>query len=291
MSYSLEDIAHSVDKLQDNVSDTLNCFRSNNGMNDIAGLLALIQNNKNMDLPGLLALCRNQGYDRGWGNDGSFLVFFLLLFLFAGNGSWGGWGNQQAAAQLVGAEQLSTVTSLYDRISAAQAASVQGFGNLQTWLCESIANVTRSVRDQGDRVYDATRNVGDQVKSCCCALEASLASILCKVDGVGRDVQESTNVLSGKIELSQERNLNAMQAMECRLTQNINEVKSDVALGFERQSTFISNMFKDQEIQRLQRENESLKDTIRGDRIADTAVAKLQTFALANYTPTRTAGS
>lgn len=291
MSYSLEDIAHSVDKLQSNVADTLNSFRGGNGMNDIAGLLALIQNNKNMDLPGLLALCRNQGYDRGWGNDGSFLVFFLLLFLFAGNGNWGGWGNQQAAAQLVGAEQLATVTSLYDRISAAQAASVQGFSNLQTWLCEAISNVTKSVRDQGDRTYDATRNVEDQVKDCCCKLESALSTILCKVDGISRDIQESTNVLSGKIELSQERNLNAMQAMECRLTQNINEVKSDVTLGFERQNTFISNLFKDQEIQRLQRENESLKDVIRGDKIADAAVARLQAFSLANYTPTRNAGA
>lgn len=41
-------------------------------MNDIAGLMALMQNNKGMDLPGILALCQQKGYGReggGWGTE------------------------------------------------------------------------------------------------------------------------------------------------------------------------------------------------------------------------------
>lgn len=42
---------------------------------------------------------------------------------------------------------------------------------------------------------------------------------------------------------------------------------------------------------RLARENEALKDTLRGDRIADAAVSRLERFAVNHYTPTRTAAS
>lgn len=42
---------------------------------------------------------------------------------------------------------------------------------------------------------------------------------------------------------------------------------------------------------RLARENEALKDTLRGDRIADAAVSRLERFAVNHYTPTRTTAS
>lgn len=187
MAYDMDSIGHSIDKLEDTISDAViskSKHRSTN-MNDIAGLLALMQNNRNMDLPGLLALCQEKGYDGMWGNN---FMFIFLLFFLMGNGGWGNWGNRAAAENLIGADALSTVTSLYDRISAAQAASNQGFSNIQTWLCEAIANVINAVRDQGDRNYDATRNVGDAVKDCCCKMQAELATINCKIDGVSRDI-------------------------------------------------------------------------------------------------------
>lgn len=175
MAYDMDSIGHSIDKLEDTISDAViskSNHRSTN-MNDIAGLLALMQNNRNMDLPGLLALCQEKGYDGMWGNN---FMFIFLLFFLMGNGGWGNWGNRSAAERLVGAEALNTITSLYDRISAAQASSDQGFSNLQTWLCQSIANVTNSIRDQGDRNYDATRNVGDAVKDCCCKMQGKSTS-------------------------------------------------------------------------------------------------------------------
>lgn len=183
MAYDMDSIGHSIDKLEDTISDAViskSDHRSTN-MNDIAGLLALMQNNRNMDLPGLLALCQEKGYDGMWGNN---FMFIFLLFFLMGNSGWSNWGNRTAAEGLVGAEALNTITSLYDRISAAQASSDQGFSNLQTWLCQSIANVTNSIRDQGDRNYDATRNVGDAVRDCCCKMEAQLAILNCKVDGI-----------------------------------------------------------------------------------------------------------
>ena len=288
MAYDMESIGHSIDKLEDTISDAVISKHNNRStnMNDIAGLLALMQNNKGMDLPGLLALCRDNGYGEGmWGNN---FMFIFLLFFLMGNGGWGGWGNRAAAAEVVGAENLNVITSLYDRISAAQAASDQGFSNLQTWLCQSISNVVNSVRDQGDRVYDATRNVGDAVRDCCCKLEAALATLNCKVDGLSRDIRESTSILSGKIDLAQERNLNAMQAMECRLSGQNKDLSSQIALGFERQACLIRDLAKDQEMNELRKENANLKLAQSQQWQTNTILSQLKEFATTHYPPTTT---
>jgi hypothetical protein len=287
MAYDMDSIGHSIDKLEDTISDAViskSHHRSSN-MNDIAGLLALMQNNRSMDLPGLLALCQEKGYGDAWGNN---FMFIFLLFFLMGNGGWGNWNNRCAAEGLVGAEAMSTITSLYDRISAAQAASDQGFSNLQTWLCQSIANVTSSIRDQGDRNYDATRNVGDAVRDCCCKMEAQLATLNCKVDGVSRDIRESTAILGGKIDLAQERNLNAMQAMECRLNGQIKDLSAQTALGFERQACLIKDLAKDQELNELRKENADLKLSRSQQYQTNAIVDALQQFAVKHYPPTTT---
>lgn len=72
------------------------------GMNDIAGLMALMQNNKGMDLPG-----REGG---GWG-DGMGLLVILLFFLMFNNGGWGNNGNKAIA----------------DSTAASVVQSLQGF--------------------------------------------------------------------------------------------------------------------------------------------------------------------
>lgn len=158
-------------------------------MNDIAGLLALMQGNKNMDLPGLMALCRERGYDRTFGGEGMFMFVFLLLFLFAGGG-WNNLGvrNQAAFAEMAGNNCQSTI-GLHDRITAAQTASTNGFFSLDTKLCSSIAEVMAAVRNQGDRAFDATRNVGDTVRDCCCTMGRNLDAIACKINGVASEVR------------------------------------------------------------------------------------------------------
>lgn len=263
--------------------------QENTSMNgDIAGLLALMQGNKGMDLPGLLALCKDKGYDRGFGGDGSFLWAFLLLFLFA-NGGWGGMNAQNRAAFAEAAgDNCSRITGLYDRIYAAQAESSQGFSQLQTWLCQSIDAVNAATRDQGDRVYDATRNVGDAVRDCCCKLEATLAGISCGISNLSRDVRDVNTNLSAKIELEALKAENARAAMECRLSQQQKDCCCEINARFDRlECTIASNRLEDENA-RLARKVEELSDIVRGNRIADAAVMQLQNFALNNYTPTRT---
>lgn len=285
MTYDLEHLGRQVDKLSDAIEENTN-EKGENNMNDIAGLLALMQGNKGMDLPGLLALCKEKGYDRSFGGEGMFMFVFLILFLFAGGG-WNrlGVAGQQAFENVCHQCGVSCqeIIGLHDCISAAQAASTQGFFQLDTKLCSSIAEVMAAVRNQGDRTYDATRNVGDTVRDCCCKLEASLASLNCKVDGVSRDIRESSGLINAKIELEALKQENARAAMECRILQSQKDCCCEMNQRFDRlECTINTNRLADENA-RLQRENDALKDTIRGDRIADAAVHRLENFAIQHY--------
>ena len=132
------------------VTNIFNMEDKESGINDIAGLMALMQNNKGMDLPGILALCQQKGYGReggGWG-DGMGLLVILLFFLMFNNGGWGNNGNKACAEGLVGADNCQRIIGLHDRMSAAQAASTQGFFQLDTKLDNmqrdsEIARLTR----------------------------------------------------------------------------------------------------------------------------------------------------
>lgn len=79
--------------------------------------------------------------------------------------------------------------------------------------------------------------------------------------------------------------------MECRIIQNQKDCCCEMNQRFDRlECTLQTNRLADENA-RLARENEALKDTLRGDRIADAAVSRLERFAINHYTPTRTASS
>lgn len=256
MAYTPEELHDHMERLEDKIEHINE--EQEHGMNDIAGLMALINSNKHMDLPGLMALCKDKGYDRGWGHDGSFLFIFLLFFLM-GNGGWGGWGNRTAAAEIVGADNIATITSLYDRISAAQNAATDGTATIQTNLCSSIAEVLSAVRNQGDRVYDATRNVGDAVRECCCTVQSQLATVLCKIDGIGRDIRETSSLINAKVELEALKGENARAAMEARIIQSQKDCCCELNHRFDKLECSIATNRLEDENARLARDNAALK--------------------------------
>lgn len=251
-------------------------------MNDIAGLMALMQNNMSKDLPGMLALCKDRGYDgQQW-----WWIIILLFVLGGGNLGWG--NNRGIAAGLIGAENLQMITSMYDRIADAKSATTEGFANLNSHLCESIATVISSVRNQGDRAVDATQSLNDTVRNCCCTIENMLSTLNCKVDGVSRDIRETSNLINAKVELEALKAENARAAMECRITQNQKDCCCELNRRFDQlECTIQTNRLADENA-RLARENESLRSTVQGNALADATVARMQSFVINHYTPTRT---
>jgi len=292
MAYEAENVGRSVENLAEKMADlttTVNETVKDKDMGDIAGLLALMQGNKGMDLPGLMALAREKGYDKNWGGEGMFIFVFLLLFLFAGGG-WNGLNRgQQADFAALAGINTEEIVGLHDRIADARAASSLGFQQLQTWLCESISNVISATRNQGDRIADVTRNVGDTVRDAAARLDLTMAGIANRVDNVARDVKEGNSLISAKIELEALKAENARNALESRVLQGQKDGFLILNQRFDQLEYKMANQALAEENARLTRENVTLRDIIREDKIADKTVARLEGFALRNYTPTRTA--
>lgn len=289
MSYTVEDLGRSVNRLTDKVEDLTDA--AEDGMkenkedcsmnNVVASMLALMQNNRNMDIPGLLALCKDKGYDQGWGNNGMFMFVFLMLFLFSGGG-WGNLGpNAQRDFQNCAGQSFNTIMEMYsqlkDQVFNTQTTLTNQGQQLQTWLCQVTDSINAATRDQGDRAVAATQSVKDQLFQCCCDVKGLIS-------GVSNLVQRGID----RQDLLQERTINAMQSMECRLKGEITENRRVMELGFERAQCDRHNLAKDQEIARLCRENDSLKNTLRDTTIANNATENMKSWFLNNYTPTRT---
>lgn len=277
-NFAPEEMACTLDKIHEGVEDINKHIDSKEkcNMNDIAGLLALMQNNRGTDLTGMLALCRNGGYDRAFGNEGGFMTIFLLLFLL-GNGGWGGLNAaNRAAFQECAGNSCQSIIGLHDRISAAQQASNQGFFALDTKICESIANVISAVRNQGDRAVDASHDLQTMMQNCCCQIERGLDAIGCEVRNV-----------KAAVELSQERTTNAMQAMEMRLTTQADRQHAEVLAGQKDIMCKMSTMALEAENARLQRELTECKSTSLADKTAREVVNQMQTFAITHWKPTQ----
>lgn len=265
--------------------------KEKNSMNDIAGLMALMQGamqgKSNVDIAGLMALCKEKGYDRSFGGEGAFMFMFFLLFLLFGGG-WGGIGrnNQGTMEAMVGAQTCQDIIGLHDRISAAQSVSTNGFQSLQTWLCQAIDAVNASTRDQGDRVYGAVRNVGDAIRDCCCNLEARLTAVGCDINNLARSVSDVNANLSAKIELEQLKAENAREKMECRLLQGQKDLMCDMNARFDQLNTTIATNRLQDENTYLARKLQKAEDALRGKFIADQTLASMQNFMIQHYTPT-----
>lgn len=262
-------------------SENLNkkdCDMGNVG--DIAGLMSLMQNNKGMDLPGLLALCKDKGYDKGWGGEFMFIFVFLILFMWGGGG-WGGngWGNndRQAAQNLatMAGFNLQDIIGLYDRIAQNQTATQQGFMALDTKLCQSIAEAISATNQASARNYDATRNVGDQVRDCCCTMQRLITDNKCSIDG-----------LYGHTSVLAERVTNSVEKTTCQIENKLRDIEGKMEVGFERVACTINNTAMQTENARQAREIDSLKEALNAQKVAQMAVQQMQAFTLQNYKPT-----
>lgn len=115
-----------------------------------------------------------------------------------------------------------------------------------------------------------------------------------QVDKLSDAIEENTNEkgennmndIAGLLALMQGNkgmDLPARAAMECRILQSQKDCCCEMNQRFDRlECTINTNRLADENA-RLTRENEALKDTIRGDRIADAAVQRLENLAIQHY--------
>lgn len=290
INHAHDKIMDVVDKIEENQEMK---EKESSTMDNMAGLLALMQGNRNMDLPALLALCKDKGYDRGWGGEGMFMFVFLMLFLL-GNGGWGNLNgrNQAAMAEMAGGNRnLQDIIAMYDKLGQMQQSNSNdfaraaqdrsaGFLQLDTKICSAIAETIAAVNNQSDRVYGAVRSVGDAVRDCCCEFNRQITALGCKVEG-----------LYGHVTIEKERTINAIEKCCCEMNNKMEKLEAKMDLNFERTQCLITNTAAQQEKERLEREVAELKAKAQANDIADKALHNMQAWASQNYAFTRTATS
>ncbi len=246
---------------------TNHASKEDTNMTDMAGLMALMQNNKGASLPEMMALCNKNGF----GGSGNELFFILFLFLVLGGG-WNGLSgaNREAFTAAAGTE-TQTITGIYDRIYAAQAETAQGFSNLNTYLCDVTSRLMGVVRDQGDRSVAATNDVSRQLSDCCCTINRSIDGVLCAVrEGIAQTKLSESNLMN-----------------------RMNTLEATVSLEAERTRCLIKDTAKDERIQYLedklhqsQHRAQAVSNTLLAKEAATESVSQLQNFIVNHYTPT-----
>lgn len=147
-----------------------------------AGLAALMQNaNRGLDASTLLAMSNNNGF----GNNGFWWIFILLLFGFGGNGLWGNRGVNQAETNA----DFARLAAMGDR-------------NANTEL------LMQAINGNKDAIMNLSTNLNCDVKS----IENALCSIHGAIDKV-----------AGEVGFSSERVINAVQAGDCAITKAISD--------------------------------------------------------------------
>lgn len=287
-----EDMCELKEDTQELVEDEMkeHCNEHHKKENDMdpTALMALVQsmNSKGASFSDIAAACKKEGGDGFMGGGGIGFIVLILFFMMMNNGGFGNNANKTAAAEMAATAgfDLQTVTSMYDRHSATLQAVNAGFASGQTALCSSIAEVMGAVRNQGDRNYDATRNVGDTVRDCCCKVEAALAAIACEIKGVGRDVRESAALTQARIELEALKSENSRAAMECRIVQQQKDCCCEMNQRFDQLNCKLDNQSKDAVIASQAEKLERLRE----EKLAQQTIHQFANWQLANYVPTRT---
>ena len=81
----------------------------------------------------------------GFGNFGADGWWIILLFLFAGGGMWGGFGNNGAGFASADIQRGFDQSAVMTGVSGLQNATTSGFGDMQTALCSGFGSVNAAI--------------------------------------------------------------------------------------------------------------------------------------------------
>ena len=112
------------------------------------------------------------GFDRGFGEDGWWII---LLFILLGNNGWGGYGNGGGTAFVDSSVQRGfDQASIMNGLTGIQTSITSGFGDVQNSLCNGFAGVEAGANARAMADMNRSFDLQSQLASCCC--ENRLAS-------------------------------------------------------------------------------------------------------------------
>lgn len=232
---------------------------------DPMAMMAMMQNNKGaLDPTALMALLNQNG---GLGGGSSQWLWLLFIFLFMGNGTFGGFGRNGAAPLENQINNDANTNLLMQAINGNKEAISALAGNLncdvnriEQTLCAitgGIDKVAGEVRYTGSQVINAVQagdaGLASKLAECCCGLQNSIQTQGC-------DTRNLITNMGYENQIATINQTNALQANMNNMSRDNQNQFNIVSAKIDAQTQLINQQFCDLQMREYQNKIDALRD-------------------------------
>lgn len=249
------------------------------------GLAALLQNtNKNMDPYAWMAMMNNNG----WGNNGMWWIWMLLLWGIWGGNGFGGFGRGNSAGFLANELNNDTNTAMLlqaingnksaiDSLATTLHCDVNSLQTALTMINSSVDKLAGDIKLSGCEVINAITSgdaaLASQLAECCCNTQRSIDNVNLTITKQGYENQ-----------LANSQQTNTLQNT---ITSGFNALMSDNATKFniigdkiDAQTAIINDKFCQLEMREMQNKIDTLREE--KNALQSSALLQQQTANIVN---------
>lgn len=247
------------------------------GGNGMMAMLAPLLQQKGID-PNLLVALNGKNGGNGWGNGSDFLWIIFLFFLFPllGRGGWGngfGGGNEGGCPSGAGLAGLINNDNGRELLMSAIQGNGQAINNLATNLNCSVGQIQQAINGVSAKVAEVGCQVGLSSQQIINAIQAGNCQIANQMAQCCCDVKTS-------IERQGYENRIATINQTDDLKSNANTQFNIIGAKIDAQTQIINDKFCQLEMREMQREIQQLRDEKQGYQMS--ALTQQQTQNLVN---------
>lgn len=248
------------------------------GGNGMMAMLAPLLQQRGID-PNLLVALNGKNGNNGFGGDGSWLlwvIFLFFLFPLMGRGGWGngfGGGNEGGCPSGAGLANLINNDNGRELLMSAIQGNGQAINNLATNLNCSVGQIQQAINGVSAKVAEVGCQVGLSSQQIINAIQAGNCQIANQMAQCCCDVKTA-------IERQGYENRLATINQTDDLKSNANTQFNIIASKIDAQSAIINDKFCQLEMREMQREIQQLRDEKQGYQMS--ALTQQQTQNLVN---------
>lgn len=230
------------------------------------GLAALLQNtnNKNMDPYAWMAMMNNNG----WGNNGMWWIWMILLWGIWGGNGFGGFGRGNGAGFLANALNNDTNTTMLlqaingnkaaiDSLATTLHCDVNALQTALNMINSSVDKLSGDIKLSGCEVINAITSgdatLASKLAECCCSTQRSIDNVNLTITKQGYENQLA--------------NCNQTNTLQNTITSGFNALMSDNATKFniigdkiDAQTAIINDKFCQLEMREMQNKIDNLRE-------------------------------
>ena len=257
------------------------------GENGLMSLIGNLCNKQNLDPALIMSMMNNRG--NGFGGDGAFGWFWIVILMIfgwggfgGGFGNFGGRGNAQGFADLgnlvnndAGRELLmnaiqgnaNAIGQLSTKLGCDYNALSGAIQNLSTQMCNLGNTLGLGQRDIIQAMQNGDQNILSSLASCCCDIRSQIADFkgdlalqMCQQTG---QLTNAINFVNSSVERGFASEAYERQAQTCRLENVINA-----------QTTLINDKFCQLEMREMQNKIDALRTENQNLKFAESQQAQ-----------------